>query len=375
IEDLYNHGEEYFYNRYKKEIEELIKSGNEAQKKWCMEFINKMNLADNCKSSGDLNFICGPINAEDILPIGDTEWLLTTGLNGRFSGTVNPGHIYLVNRKDKTYEEIFPGKNPAFNPDKKLFSTCPGPIDIDKFSSHGLAIKQKSANRFHLYITGHAAREAIEVFEINIKDEKPDISWIGCVPLPKDMYANSVAILDDGGFVVTKFYDPAMPDPFKEIFSGQITGGIYEWHPGGIVKEIPGTELSGANGIAISSDDKWVYVAATGTREIVRFDRTQNPVALKKVQLNIKPDNIHWGDDGMLYTAGDNYVAPDECKKPPCETGWSVIRINPETMEAKRITGMDETAAMQRVSVATPVGKEIWIGTYAGDRIGYLLMD
>jgi hypothetical protein len=183
---------------------------------------------DDCKSSGDLKYICGPINAEDILPLGDTEWLVTTGLNGRFSGTVNPGHIYLVNRNDKTFEEIFPGKNPVFNHDKEMFSTCPGPIDIDNFSSHGLAIKQKSAVSYHLYITGHAAREAIEAFEINIKNKKPAISWIGCVPLPKDMYANSVAILNDGGLWPTKFYDPSMPDPFKEIFGGKITGGIYE---------------------------------------------------------------------------------------------------------------------------------------------------
>jgi hypothetical protein len=329
-------------------------------------------IAEDCIASGNLNYIYGPVNAEDILPLGDTEWLITTGLNGRFSDTVNPGHIYLVNRKDKSYEEIFPGNNPVFNHDKQMFSACPGPVDIDKFSSHGLALRQKSANSFSLYITGHAAREAIETFEINIQGEKPVITWTGCVPLPKDIYANSVAILNDGGFVATKFYDPAMPDPFKEMFSGRITGGVYEWHPGGEVKEIKGTELSGPNGIAISPDNKWVYVAATGTREIVRFNRTETPLTFKKAQTGIKPDNVHWGDDGMLYTSGDNYVAPDECKDARCETGWSVIKINPETMEAKRITGIDQRTAMQKVSVAIPVDNEIWIGTYAGDRIGYL---
>jgi hypothetical protein len=90
------------------------------------------------------------------------------------------------------------------------------------------------------------------------------------------------------------------------------------------------------------------------------------------VRVNIKPDNIHWSDDGMLYTIGDNYVPPEECKTTPCETGWSVLRINPETLEAKRITGVDQRATMQKVSVAIPVGNEMWIGTYAGDRIGYL---
>lgn len=341
----------------------------------CMALLLSMIIhADDCASSGDLNYICGPINAEDILPLGETQWLITTGLNSRVSGTVNPGHIYLINRKDKRYEEIFPGKTPVFNPDKEMFSTCPGPVDIDKFSSHGLALKQKSSNSYNLYITGHAAREAIEIFTINIQGEKPIISWTGCVPLPKDMYANSVAILNDGGFAVTKFYDPNMPDPIKEIFNARITGSVYEWHPGEEVKDIKGTALSGPNGIAISPDDKWVYVAATGTREIIRYNRTETPVTLKKVQIGIKPDNIHWGDDGMLYTVGDNYVPPEECKNTHCNTGWSVVSIKPETMEAKRITGVDQRATMQKVSVAIPVGNEIWIGTYAGDRIGYLQM-
>jgi hypothetical protein len=339
----------------------------------CMGMFHISTLyADDCKNSGDLNYICGLINAEDILPLGNTQWLITTGLNSRFSGTVNPGHIYLVNRIDKTYEEIFPGKNPVFTPDKEMFSTCPGPVNIDKFSSHGLAIRQKSVNSFSLYITGHAAREAIEVFEINIRVKKPVIRWTGCVPLPKDMFANSVAILNDNGFVATKFYDPTMPDPLKDIFKGNITGSVYEWHPGKEVKEIQGTGLSGANGIAISPDDKWVYVAATGTREIIRFNRTETPVTLKKMQVSIKPDNIHWGEDGPLYTAGDNYVPHEECETKPCETGWSVLSINPETMVVKRITGVDQRATMQKVSVAIPVKNEIWIGTYAGNRIGYL---
>jgi sugar lactone lactonase YvrE len=99
------------------------------------------------------------------------------------------------------------------------------------------------------------------------------------------MLANSVAILSDGGFVATKFFDPTVPNAFNDIFQGKITGNVYEWHPGGRVSAIPGTDLSGANGIAVSLDDKWVYVATTGTLEIIRFDRTEVPVKLKKVKI------------------------------------------------------------------------------------------
>ena len=147
---------------------------------------------------------------------------------------------------------------------------------------------------------------------------------------------------------------------------------IYEWHPGGRVKVIEGTELSGANGIAVSKDNKWVYVAASGTREIIRFNRTQSPVKLSRVRVSIQPDNIRWGDDGMLYTTGSNYVPPDECKSSDCNTGWSILRIDPETLKTVRVTGFDQTATLQKASTAIPVGNEIWIGTYSGNRIGYL---
>ena len=329
-------------------------------------------FADECKPSGDLRYICGPVNAEDILPLGNTKWLITSGMNGQLINTHDKGHIYLVNRRDKTFEELFPGKKPVFRPDKKMFSACPAPIDPENFSAHGLALKQISTNRFHLYVTSHGEREAIEVFEIDAQGRKPTISWTGCVPLPDNMFSNSVAILADGGFVVTKFFDPKVPDSFNSIFEGKITGCIYEWHPGGRVKVIEGTELSGANGIAVSKDNKWVYVAASGTREIIRFNRTQSPVKLSRVRVSIQPDNIHWGDNGMLYTTGSNYVPPDECKSSDCNTGWSILRIDPETLKTVRVTGFDQTATLQKASTAIPVGNEIWIGTYSGNRIGYL---
>jgi hypothetical protein len=322
-----------------------------------------MAAADDNQNSGNLKIIKGPQNAEDILPLGDTQWLITSGMNGQTSGSNDSGHIYLVNRKDKTFEEFFPGKNPLFNHDKKMFGACPGPINPDNFSSHGLSIRQQAPGLYRLYMTSHGEREAIEAFSLNIEGNKPVISWTGCVLLPEDMMANSVAILSDGGFVTTKFYDPTPPNTMMSIMQGKLTGGVHEWHPGGSVKAIKGSELSGANGIEVSPDDKCVYVAAFGSKEIARFDRTKSPVAMEKVPISIAPDNIHWGDDGLLYTAGNNNERG---------TGWSVMSIHPETLEIKRITGVGQTAAMQNASSAVPVGNEIWSGTFSGDKIGYL---
>jgi hypothetical protein len=330
----------------------------------------------DCKASGGLKYICGPQNAEDILQLGHTRWLITSGMDGSLAKTNAPGHIYLVDSRNKTYEEFFPGAHPVFRQDRQMFPDCPGPINPKKFSAHGIALRKWSAGRYRLYITSHGEREAIEIFDIDTNGDneggKPAIAWMGCVPLPMTMWPNSVVILSDGGFVTTKFSDPTDPDAFDKIMRGKISGSVYEWHPGGEVTEIPGTALSGPNGIALSQDERYIYVDVSGTHKVVRYDRTARPVTAKSVTISIRPDNIRWGDDGMLYTVGDNYVPYSQCAALPCGVGWSIIRIDPRTMSAERVAGAGEDTAIPAPSVAVPVGNEFWIGSFAADRIGYM---
>jgi hypothetical protein len=256
--------------------------------------------------------------------------------------------------------------------DTAMFGACPGPLDVQNFSAHGLALREYDASRYKLYMTSHGQREAIEIFDVDASGAKPEITWRGCVVLPERTMSNSVAILADGGFVTTKMMDPTDPQGFAGILSGAISGNVYEWHPGGAVEAVPGTELSGANGIEVSPDERWMYVAAIGSREVVRFDRAADPITKQSVTIDVRPDNLRWTDEGTLYTIGGNFVPPAQCSTPPCATGWSVVEIDPDTLEAKRVTGVDQTAALQGASTGLAVGGEIWIGTFRGDRVGYL---
>lgn len=322
----------------------------------------------DCEASGPLRYVCGPVNAEDIVRLGDSDWLIVSGM----STDDTPGRLYLVDHEAKTHETWFPGENPAFEHDADMFGVCPGPLDTSDFSAHGLALEAQGPERYRLYITSHGAREAIEVFDVDTSSALPGITWVGCVPLPERTMSNSVAILDDGGFVTTKMMDPTDPAGFAGIMGGEISGLVYEWHPGGDVEEVPGTELSGANGIELSPDQRYMYVAAIGSREVARYDLEASPPAKDVVTIDVRPDNLRWTDDGTLYTVGGDFVPPEECADPPCETGWSVIEIDPDTLEATRVTGVDEDAALQGASTALAVGDEIWIGTFQGDRVGYL---
>ena len=322
-------------------------------------------------AQGAVSYINGLQNSEDILQIGSTRWLVASGLVRWKPDPTSHGHIYLVNRLDASHEVWFPSDQAVFKQDQHLFPACPGPLNPAKFSAHGLSLRLIAAGRFRMYMTGHGEREAVEAFEIDARGAKPTLTWVGCVLLPQKMWGNSVAILKDGGFLVTKSKDSTNPDAFKHLVEARITGEVFEWHPGGTVTAVPGTQMSCPNGISLSTDDRWMYVTAMGTREVKRFDRKTPSAAPKTVRIPVYPDNIHWGDDGKLYTIGRNAQPGPNCPRLNCGTGWSIIRVDPGTLATHRMLGVDQTAPMQAPSGAITAGDRFWIASFDGDQIGY----
>lgn len=324
-----------------------------------------------CMDEAGLTYVCGIINGEDILRLS-TPWLLVSGMNGELAGNAAlNGKIHLVNPTDRSWEILFPGAAPVLEHDMDMFGACPGLLDVGNFSAHGLALKAVAgqAEQYWLYMTSHGAREAVEVFRIDAAVAKPAIKWVGCVPMPNTSWTNSLVILNDGGFLATQFMDPT-GSGMAGVIAKEVTGHVFEWHPGGEVTVIAGTELSGPNGIAMSDDERYIYVAAFGTQEIVRFDLSMTPVAKQGVPVGVAPDNVRWSADGTLYTAGGNIT--EGCGGPDCGAGWSVWELDPVAMTAAQLTGAGDGVALQGVSSALAVGDEIWFGTYGGDRIAIL---
>ena len=324
-----------------------------------------------CAPDGTLRFVCGPKNAEDLVQVGDSRWLLASGMDGQLIGSESArGRLYLINHESKQWQEAFPGASPEFRHDRALFRNCPGPVDTGHFSAHGLSLRESGAGRYRLYVTGHGAREAIEVFDVDATGSTPRVSWAGCVPLPDDVSANSVAILPDWGFVTTKFLDRRLSqqESFAQVRNRVLNGAVYEWRPGGQVKAIAGTELSAPNGIEVAPDGNTIYVAAFGSQELVRFRRDAQALRKVSVRLGITPDNLRWTANGRLLAAGGDHLGPDV----PRTTAWSVVEIDPNTLASHRIAGAGRSAGMQGISVGLAVGDEIWLGTFAGDRVAYM---
>jgi hypothetical protein len=320
--------------------------------------------AVDCPAEAGITYLCGLQGAEDLLSLGLSGRILASGM----SDQNNPGHMYLIDPATMKFQELIHGDTFVQAPDTERFPACPGPLNLQAFSVHGLSVHEYGPGMFEVYTTSHGEREAIEVYDLNISSAEPALAWKGCVVLPANTFANSVARLNDGGFVTTKMMDPAQG--FASVSSGGIPGLVYEWHPGGEVTAIEGTELSGANGIAVADDERFIFVATIGGREVVKFDRSTTPIGKQVMNIDIAPDNIRWASPTKLLTAGNNYVSPDTCSGPTCATGWSVLEIDAETLVATRVGGADQSVALQGVSSALQVGNDLWIGSFNDDRVG-----
>jgi hypothetical protein len=307
-----------------------------------------------CNDEQGLTYICDLVVPEDILTVGSTGLLLASGHRA-------PGHLYLIDPVARTHSELIHSAAFSLQHDTRAYPDCPGPLNLAAFDVHGLSLAEKSPRRFSLYTTSHGEREAIEIYDLDLRGTAPILVWKGCVLLQQDSYHNSVAQLADGGFVATRMRD--------QTFRGGggapvgITGHLVEWHPGGRPQPLAGTELSLPNGIDVSKDERYIFVAAIGSQELVRFDRRATPMAKRVMSVPIRPDNIHWATNGTLLTAGPNYVAPTVCSGAGCATGWSVLEVDPDTLAFTRLGGADQTAAMQAASSAMRVGDDIWVGS------------
>lgn len=309
--------------------------------------------AADCVNEQGLTYICGLVVPEDVVSLGSTGFVLASGHRA-------PGNMYLIDPADGEPNELIHSAAFSQQHDAELFPDCPGPLNLESFDVHGISPVEIAPRRFSLYTTSHGEREAIEIYELDLAGASPSLTWTGCVPLPQDGYHNAVIRLRDGGFVATRMRDQSVNN--ADVQPGQITGHLVEWHPGGSLEALPGTEMSLPNGIEVSRDERFLYVAASGTNEVVRFDRSQRPMPKRAAPLPIRPDNLRWDDNGNLLSAG-RIPAPPNCSGASCMPGWSAIAINAQTFEVTVLGGADGTAAIQRVSAAIRHGDEIWIGT------------
>jgi hypothetical protein len=329
-----------------------------------------VSAQQSCESSGNVEFVCGPKNAEDLVLVPGTKWIVASGM------AAGAG-FYLIDSSSGAWSTL----STQARHDAAAYPSCPSAPAPAELETHGLNIRAGARGRSTLYVVGHGTREAIEVFDVDAAGERPALTWKGCVMMPEGLAANSVASFADGSLVVTVLMMPGKT--FADSVAMRPTGAVYEWSPGeGGFTLVRGTELPGNNGIEVSADGREIYVVSSGFQTIVAFSNA-NPAAQLRTtrQLPITPDNVHMSANGRLLTAGMKNDVP-ECGGPPgpqhdleklstCPRGTIAIEVDPATMQDRVLVETPANPAFSNATMVLTTGERFWIGTFRGDRIAH----
>jgi len=330
---------------------------------------------DECEPSGGYSFVCGLRNPEDLVLIPGTKWIIASGMAA-------DGALYLIDARQKTWTELYPGATPRARHDTQTYGACPGAPGEGGLVTHGLNIRSDGGGRATLYVVGHGAREAIEVFDVDVSAEVPVLTWRGCIPTPDAMEANSVASLVDGSLLVTIPLHTGIS--IATALAGNASGAVYRWSPGDAgFRKVAGTELPYANGIEVSADGREFYVASSGLASVLAYSNADPAQLLRRTgPLTFIPDNLHAGPDGRLLTAGLN-IADAACgdvkqseefsleEFASCPRPFTVVAVDARSMTVDVVATGPANPRFSNITMALPVDDELWIGTFAGDRVAY----
>ncbi|MFP6630772.1 MAG: hypothetical protein VCC67_17220 [Myxococcota bacterium] len=326
-----------------------------------------------CVAADGVTPICGFQNPEDLAHLPGASWLVVSQFAGMQGGV---GSLLAYRVADGRRLVLFPdpdalpAEGPAWGSPE-----CPGPPDPARFAPHGIDVDLRS---HRLAAVVHGPREAVELFEIGQSPDGPALTWRGCTVMPDGVGINDVALLPDGGFVVTKMFSLGR---FAQLLSvaqmllGATTGYLLEWHPESGFRQVPNSEGSAPNGVVASPDGRELYFAEWGESRVVRLRRgADGDVQRGYANLGHHPDNLTWTRDGRLLVTGQigpigELLACGSTEEGTCPLPFSVYLIEPATLDVKLVLE-HAGSAHGAGTVALEVGDEIFIGTFDGDRIG-----
>jgi hypothetical protein len=316
--------------------------------------------APPCVQAGNTQYVCDQVSPEDLVVVPGGEWVVSTAF-------APPGGVRLISVRDKSTTTAYPSATAKDQFDNTTYSTCPGAPSAEQkanMQTHGAAIREGRNNQHTLYVVHHGTRESIEVFQMNASVRPPALTWIGCVVAPDPIGLNEVLPLADGGFISTDFMARninTVPGARGRAMAGEANGALYEWHTGKGWAKIPGSEASAPNGLEISKDGKTLYVATWGDQGFFRLSLGQNPPKRDNVKLGFRADNVRWAPDGTLFVTG-------QVLDPPAPA-TVIVKIHPDTLKVTEILRRPNTPEFSNGTVAVQLGKELWVGTFRGDRL------
>ncbi|EED32139.1 hypothetical protein NOR53_3560 [gamma proteobacterium NOR5-3] len=249
-------------------------------------------------------------------------------------------------------------------------TTCNLPKEI---LSHDLDLSRRVSGEWQLLVVNHHERESIEYFEASAGDnDATRLHWRGCVMAAENAQFNDVAGLPDGGFIATDPITASMQLPRMLLGSvGMNSGRVYRWRPQAGYSAIPHTEGAYPNGITLSGDGQSFYLNVYLGGEVREHDLETGEV-LNRVAVK-KPDNSTLTADGTLLVASHDASLYALLKAITSEAGernsiaFEIVEVDLQSFEVS-VRYRSEGEELGGGTVAMPVGNDLYIGAFKGDR-------
>lgn len=315
--------------------------------------------------------ICGMKNVEDMVSIPQSTWIIGSGYGDE---TPSSGGLYLINSSDNSWTKLDINLPPDLVA-QKPFSDCPSPPDQSLFSIHGLSLAKNSDDTYTLYAVNHGGRESVEVFNITTPDKRPEISWAGCISAPDSAHPNSVAALPDGGIVMTSMGDTATEEGMNKLIEGEKTGAVYEWQPNTGWSLLPNSALPGNNGIEVSDDGQWLYVAGWADSSLTRMPRNLSLGDSQTISLDFLADNIRRTRNGSFAVTGQNATVAEvvDCagkEANSCLLDYKSVTVDPVTLDVTPLYTGTATPSFGAASTTLDMGEALWLGSFRSNCVG-----
>jgi hypothetical protein len=327
-----------------------------------------------CEPGNGITPDCRFQNPEDMAALG--ERLLVSQM-GTMDGA-KPGDIALYSPQTGEIEVLFPTQHVAA--DRSWGDeSCPPP-DLVAFSPHGIDLEQRADGRAMLLVVNHGERESVEFLEVLQRGDTVMLEWRGCAIGPDQAAFNDVVAKRDGGFWVTQMMpsDSQTSAMLEALLFGSDTGFVYAWDKSNGFSPVPGSDGPFPNGIEKSADERHLFINMYLAGEVRKLDlAAAEVVAIADIA---SPDNLTWSGDGrklLVASHVDGFLELIACQgleTGSCGFSFEIVALDPADMTGSVVLA-NRGAPMGAATVAVELGDELFLGTFAGDRIARVRLD
>lgn len=188
--------------------------------------------------------------------------------------------------------------------------------------------------------------------------------------MPAGAWGNDVVGTSAGGFFVTSTADisDGVEEGVARMAEGAETGKVVEWSQGKGWRDVPGSQMNSTNGLCLSPDESYLYVAGWNSRCIRRVKLDVAVPEVQTVPMPIMVDNITLSGDGHLLAAGAARTSMETFAQQffgsgsRCVFPTEVVKVHLSTLSAETIIAYDDDS-YGVATTALEVGDQVLVGS------------